>query len=448
MRALRSLASFAAASLAAMALFAPSPARANGRFPIADQLVVDPKDPTHLVLRTTYGILGSNDSGKSWSWVCEAAVGYGGTQDPAMGVLGDGTVLAGVFEGLAVTHDRGCSWAMAGGPLAQQYTIDVSVHHDDPSRGVAITSTGIGNGNFHVALAETADNGASWTLAGNALDTDFLALTVDVAPSDPNRVYLSGLVGKSLQPAMQRTDDRGKTWTITYLDAAYAKGTPFIAAIDPQNPDRVYLRLSMSPASAGDPDDRMLVSDDGAVTFKEVYAGKDDLLGFALSPDGTRVALGGPKDGIQMAAAKDLAFQQVSKLYTRCLVWTPGGLYACANEFTDGFTLGLSKDDGKTFASVYHLSDLAQMECPAGSPTPPACAPTWPAVCSTLGVKPPACGDAPTTSSSSNSGGASPAPSTGCNCHIEPSAPALAGPLAALAIALGALLRRGRRDRA
>jgi hypothetical protein len=451
MRKLRLAPSFLTAALAVSVLFAPRQASANGRFPLADQLVVDPSDPSHLVLRTTYGIVESSDGGSRWSWTCEAAVGYGGTQDPAVGVLADGTILAGVFEGLSVSHDRGCSWAFAGEPLAAEYTIDVSVHRDDPSRAVAITSTGTGSG-FHVILAETKNNGVTWSQAGNALLSDLIALTVDVTPSMPDRVYASGLVGKALAPALERTDDRGLNWTRTYLDAAYAKGVPFIAAIDPTNPDRVYVRLSGTTADGTMPLDRLLVSDDGAATFKEVYAGAGDLLGFALSPDGKRVAIGGPKDGIRIANAADLVFQQVSAVYTRCLTWTPGGLYACGNEFKDGFTLGLSMDEGKTFKSIYHLKDICPLACPAGAKTPEACEESWPVIAVTLGIKPAACGDAATTSSSTSSVGAGASSGGsgdgGCGCRLG-SSPRDEAAFASIVCALGlGLAKRGKRRRA
>jgi len=438
----RALPCFAAALTLSLAA---SSASANGRFPIADQLVVDPSDASHIVLRTTYGILETSDAGAKWSWICEAAVGYGGTQDPAIGILSDGTVLAGVFEGLGVTHDRGCSWAMVGGVLEGEYIIDVSVQKDDPKRGVAMTSTGTGMG-FHVIVAETSDNGATWAQAGTAIMSDFIALTIDVAPSDPNRIYASGLVGKVLAPAIERSDDRGKTWVRTYLDAAYAGDVPFLAAIDPQDPNRIYLRLS------GDPVDRLLMSTDGAATWSEVFTGTDDLLGFALSPDGSRVAVGGPKDGVQVAATADLMFTKTSSLYTRCLTWTDAGLYACANEFTDNFTVGLSKDEGKTFQPIYHLPDICPIECPEGAPAPAACVQTWPGVAATLGIEPTACGGtAPSTSSSSSSssgaGGSSTTTNNGSSCTCGTSgASALGGAGITFAFAsFAARLRRRRR---
>ncbi|MDI1437080.1 WD40/YVTN/BNR-like repeat-containing protein [Polyangium sorediatum] len=433
-----------AATIAAISLLAPAASHANGRFPIADQLVVDPKDPAHIVLRTTYGILETSNTGSSWSWICEGAVGYGGTQDPAIGVLADGTILAGVFEGLSVSHDRGCAWGFVEAPLKDEYVIDVSVHRDDPTRAVAITSTGKGTDGFHVIIAETADSGGTWTQAGKPLLSDFIALTVDVTPSNPQRLYASGIVGKSFAPAIERSDDRGETWTRTYLDAAYAKFVPFLAAIDPQNPDRVYLRLS------GDPVDKLLVSDDAGATFTEAFTGTDDLLGFALSPDGTRVAIGGPKDGVQIANTADLAFQKVSSIYTRCLTWTTAGMYACGNQFVDHFTVGFSKDEGKTFENIYNLPDICPLECGEGATTPTACLMTWPGIAATLGIDPSACGGIGAGSGSgSGSGGSGPRelePAGGCDCGLG-SASGASGAAALGGLAALVLRLRRRKDR-
>lgn len=434
----RRLASLLGAALAALpTLLTPSLSFANGRFPLADQLVVDPQDPSHLVLRTTFGILSSSDAGGSWGWVCEAAVGYGGTQDPAMGVLADGTVLAGIFEGLAITHDRGCSWAFAKAPLEAEYVIDVSVHRDEPARAAAITSTGNGAG-FHVILAETNDNGLTWTPAGTAIDTDMISLTVDVAPSNTDRVYVSGVVGKDYAPAIERTDDRGKTWTRTTFDPAYAKESPYIAAVDPTNPDRVYVRLS------GTDIDHLLVSDDGAKTFKEIFSTPSDLLGFSLSPDGKRVIIGSTVEGILMANATDLAFQKISAVQSRCLTWTNAGIYSCANEFVDKFTLGLSTDEGKTFTPIYKLPEICPLACPAGASATDKCASTWPALAATLGVNQAACGSG-TGSSNSSSSGSSPPVETkpGCGCDITNSS----GKTVAGVVAVGVLLTAIRRKR-
>src|SRR5215475_8960530 len=87
------------ACVAVACVAAAGSARANGRFPAANQLVASQTDPNYLVLRTTFGILFSHDQGTTWDWICEKGVGYGGVEDPSMGILPSG-VIAGIFGGL------------------------------------------------------------------------------------------------------------------------------------------------------------------------------------------------------------------------------------------------------------------------------------------------------------------------------------------------------------
>jgi hypothetical protein len=110
-----------------------APAHANGRFPGADQLIADPIDPQHLVVRTTFGFISTRDGGAHWSWICEEIVGRIGTADPPIAVMGDGTIVVAVpFEGGAVSHDEGCTWSRAPDPLAGQLAVDVTLEPNDP----------------------------------------------------------------------------------------------------------------------------------------------------------------------------------------------------------------------------------------------------------------------------------------------------------------------------
>jgi hypothetical protein len=424
----------------AIAATLATPAFANGRFPAAGQVVIDPGDPAHIVIRATYGILQTVDSGQSWQWVCEGAIGYSGVEDPAMGVTGNGTILAGIFAGLAVSPDRGCSWAFEGGPLQAQYTIDVAVQQDDPMRALALTSTGSQSG-FHVILVETADGGATWAQAGVAVDTEFLALTVEVAPSDPDRVYLSGLFGAEYEGAMARTSDRGQTWEILPFDLQGAD-SPYIGAIDPANADRLYVRTD-HPV-----DDALYVSDDAAQTWTKVAVAPGEMLGFALSPDGSQVAIGGPQLGLQIASTTDFEFQDQGKQKVACLKWHDSGLYACGSEFEDGFTLGRFVDAQTGFTSVYHLADLEELVCAAGTITADKCPQEWPPVAETLGISGSGGGGGAAASSGA---GASPAGSgdddDGCGVCSVGAGRASGGGWAAAACVAGAALAVGLRRR-
>ena len=99
--------------LLAAALLAAAPAaRANGRFPTAQQLAVPPNDPDLLLLMATFGVNVSHDKGATWQWVCEGAVGYQSNENPTLGVTQADSILISTFEGLGVSTDQSCTWTL------------------------------------------------------------------------------------------------------------------------------------------------------------------------------------------------------------------------------------------------------------------------------------------------------------------------------------------------
>ena len=312
------------AALSVLAL--ASPARANGRYPASSQLALSPKDPSVLLVRATYGLLLSRDAGRTWSWICEAAVGYGSEEDPMMAFTADGTLLAGIFEGLSVGTPDACVWSFAPGALADKFVIDIALDKVDPSRGVLIISNSVGQDDagapgFLTQLWQTADHGHTWAQAGVSLPSQFLGLTVDTAPSNPQRVYLSGRNGPPDYPGvLERSDDRGATWQMLPIPGADSTHLPYIGAVDPQNPDVLYVRLDSDPA------DTLLVSKDGGATWTTAYPAMGKLTGFALSPDGATVAIGGSFDGVLTAPSSTLAFTKASSVGALCLTWGASGL--------------------------------------------------------------------------------------------------------------------------
>jgi MYXO-CTERM domain-containing protein len=376
-----------AAALAVLAV--PAVASANGRFPAAGQIALDPADPNTLLVRATYGLLVTHDHGQRWSWICEGSVGYGNIEDPMMAYTADGTLIAGVFEGLAVSHDSGCQFDFLAGGLDKKYVIDLSTERADPSKGVLIISNSSGQndagmGTFLTQLWETSDNAKTWTQAGVSLPDLFLGLTVDAAPSDRNRVYLSGRYGPpDYAGALERSDDRGATWQDLPIPGTDSTHLPYIGGIDPTNPDVVYVRID------SDPSDQLVVTRDGGHTWSQVFSSVGNLSGFAVSPDGSTLALGGEKDGVWMATTNTLQFTRVSNVGVRCLTWSLSGLYACADEFVDKFTVGVSVDRGASWTPLMHLSNLCgPLACGAGSSTGKVCPPLWSTIKATINAQP------------------------------------------------------------
>lgn len=350
-------------------------ARANGVFPSAEQIVVDPLDPSHIVVRTTYGLLTTRAAGDPWDWICESAVGYSSGFHPSIGITNDGTVLAGVPDGVSIAQGPGCAWGLAAGLGPGAVVVDLSVEKGDPSHAVAVTASFAGS---PARLWESSDNGVTWAQAGVALPAGYTPLTVDVAPSDPERVYVSAQV--STKGALLVSPDRGQTWLTFTVPSTSADEQPFIGAVDPLNADLVYIRTT---GVSG----HVLVYDHAAVAFTSIFSGVGLLRGFALSPDGQTLLVGGASDGIMRASVADFAFEKVSSVATRCLTWTEAGVYTCASEFPDNFTIGLSHDEGATFETLLKQPCVrGPLDCDPATTAGAACPPEWPAIAIQLGT--------------------------------------------------------------
>ncbi len=428
------------ATLLGATSFGASAARANGRFPNADHLVVDPGDPSHIVVRATYGIVQTFDAGATWVWLCEPAVGYGGTDDPAISVTEAGTVLVGIRDGVATSFDDGCVWNVDASALAGLRIVDLATDVADPSTAIGISGDDA-DGNPRVIVAETTDDGMSWTALGPELDTDLVPETIDAAPSMPSRLYVSAIAGAQTDPVIERSSDRGQTWTRVAIDISGADRT-FISAISPTDPDTLYLRVP------GELTDRLFISTDAAETWTLIAELEGEMLGFAAEPNGDRVAIGIKQGGVHVASTTDHVFSRIADTGVRCLTWSASGLYACGNEGQDGFTVARSIDGGVTFTPLYHLLDIGLLTCPAGTDTGDTCPALYPALLEQLGNTEGSGGAGGAAAGSSSSGAPTPPPiedGDGCGC-ATPATPASRSAGIALAAAL-LLLRRRRASR-
>ena len=378
--------SFLAALL--VACLSSAPALANGRFPKANQLVIAPGAPDTMTLRTTFGILFSSDRGASWDWVCESAVGYPANtnEDPSLGLTANKTAIVGLYEGISVSPDTGCTWKHIGGALDKEVIVDIVVRPDAPHTAFGLTSTYVtaddaGAATYNARLFGTTDDGASWSPVGVPIDPSVLSETVEVAKSNPHRFYVSAVkgAGATATGLLYVSDDDGASWAVRQvpLDPKNERA-PFVGAVDPTNADRIYVRTGGGSMSS-----RLLVSDDAGITFRAVYTGAP-MLGFALSPDGSKVFLGGG-DGLFVANKTDLVFKKQSSIVVQCLATSGNTLYACSSE-SSGFILGASEDDGVTFVAKLHLSTVrGPLACPSGTAAN-ACVVDWPALRDSLGA--------------------------------------------------------------
>ncbi len=448
-----------ALAMTCTALFVPSRAMANGRFPAANRIVLSPSDPDLVITRATYGVLRSEDRGATWSFLCEDALGLAqtATEDPALELTGAGALVAGVMipAGLDVSNDRGCTWSCVGGALAGQAIVDLAVRSEVSSTLVALaTPTDAAGQPAGPAVYQSTDDGSHWAQLGQALDPNLLVSTVDVAPSDPHRLYVSATrgFGPGRTASLLVSLDEGTTWTerAVPLDTA-SEAFIYIGGVDPLDADRLYVRTGAPKGQSGPT--RLLVSVDGGNTFQVGLTLSGQMLGFALSPDGSKVYAGGNIDGLFVGQRETGTFARMQSVvrgrdagaidvHIECLATRGSELWACADD-PSGFIAGVSTDDGATFEPRLQLGSVgAAIACEPGAPGVLACGADASASacggqpfaqlcmnlgCSDGGVEPPV---APTPAPSSKPpGGCSSVPSPGAGLL------AVAGVGAALALA-------------
>jgi len=372
-------------------------AHANGRFPESNAIFFAPNDAEYVLLRTTFGQILSHDRGKTWDWVCEQSVGLAGVEDPMYSITPDNTVIASTFQGLAVSRDGSCNFGFVGNALEDLVFIDLTSRPRTPGPVVAFASSYDGQDDagaifFKSRLFETTDEGKTFAPLGPALDPTLLGETVDVTASDPDRIYVSAQRSpdKDRTAALLTSRDHGKTWTESPIALASGERAAFIAAVDPRNADRIYVRTSSSSNAPS----RLLLSDDAGKTFRTIFTAQGPLAGFALAKDGTKVWVGGVRDGLHVASTTDFAFAQRSKVEVSCLALAADGLWTCSSE-KSGFVVGLSKDEGATFEKKLRFCEIrGPLACAPGSTTHTQCtlggtstnaSPPWPSQRALLG---------------------------------------------------------------
>lgn len=434
-------------------------AEANGRFPESNQLFFSPNDEQQLILRTTFGFLVSRDRGLTWGWVCENAFPLSGSEDPMIAVTPNGNVLATTFQGMSFSKTKACNWEyLKTAPLANPGTdgvdrgrvfIDLTTNPNDAKNVVVFASTydrqdEDGGIYFSSQLFETVDEGVTFTKLGPDLDSSFLGYTLDLTKTDPQRIYVTAVrnPGGPVAALLLTSKDRGLTYTETPIQLEDTERGVYIAAVDPTNADHVYVRTS----NGTDKPSRLLYSDNAGQSWRVVYKGVGPLVGFALSPDATKVFVGGPKDGIQVASTTDFQFSQRSNIEIQCLAVSTDGLWACSNE-KSGFIIAVSKDDGVTFEKKTHFCDIkGALECPSGTSTNTECPGRWPAQAGFLGCEGFTGADGGGPDASVSAGGGLVEPGGGCDCRTTRAPGAAAFATAALGLAgLVAFMRRVRR---
>jgi hypothetical protein len=384
--------------LAALAVaLAAAAAHANGRPPLTNGLFFKPGDAHSLYVRTTFGLLISHDDGCTMSWICEQDVGYGGNYDPKFAIAADGTIFATTpTQGLRISRDDGCSFTSAANVPADAWTDGLDI---GPTGEVWVTTASTGAPNDVYA---STDNGATFTPRGMLSPTIWWK-TVKVARSNPMRIYVGGYEvagvlpdgGMSPLAHLAHSDDDGAHWTPSPLTGVMYGATPtlLVNAVDPANPDIVYVTSVQANPPMGD---ILYRSSDAGQTLTQVLATTDPIRDVVVR-DAQTVIVATQLGGSFVSTSAGTSFSPMnSPPQLACLAQRgDGALLGCgANWQPDYMAVGQSADGGASWTKVWRFVELyGPQSCPAGTTEHDTCAATlWPNLMSQFGATGPACG--------------------------------------------------------
>ncbi len=450
MRTARIVALAAALSLAA----ASSASQANGRFPTAQHVVVGPGPSSDVIaLRTTFGLLLSRNGGRTFAWMCEEGLYYplvpAFNYDAPIEVTAGGTVLYAYEEGLRTTFDA-CKHDEVES-VRGRFFADLTT---TPAGTVAYAIEGAQSGVNAVFRGDTmtgAFRRVGDGVAGVAFDT------IEVAPSDPMRLYLTGRREEGFAPVFFRSDDGGATMRALTGDGG-TYDSLWVSGVDPTNPDVVFVRAAAGLGT------ELLRSRDGGMRFERVAMARDPMLGFAISDDGRTVWYGSIAEGLQRSDDGGETFRQVNPLPVLCLRQHAGTLWACSDWINQPFALGRSSDGGRSFSTVVNFSNfdafVGPPTCTQRSEGADICVERWPLLQRMLEAPEPdasapvfdsgardATADVPRDAARDAAFDAAPdaatpaPPDTTCGCRT-PGLPTRSPLVALVALALAALRRR------
>jgi MYXO-CTERM domain-containing protein len=452
--------------LAACALAAvPGQVLANGRPPQTMGVHFRPGHPDEILLAATFGALFSTDGGDTWRWFCETAVGYGGTFDPDYAVSEGGTVFATTFDGVQIMSD-GCTFATSP-TFGESFA---GVVAEGPDGRVFLAMNYPGN-ELNVPpippdykLYRSDNDGASWD-AGTTVGTGGETWqSLEIAPSDPDRIYLTGYrLDKDAEKVrlLFRSDNGGTSYAPLSVGAFELTGRSDlkIAAISPLDPDRVLARVTWWNPS-GVVGDAFYLTTNGGGAWTKVLELNDNAPGVTFLSSGDAV-IGTFRSGVHHSTNQGASFSLLTTPQPNvyCLREAPDhSLWACTNNLdVPPFNNGLMRTtDLENWTPIMSFEEdiVGPVDCPAGTIQQDCCTvkveacpfnitPEWCYLRAQLGIlaNPFEC---PTAfPDASMVGGESPVKPGSC-CDIGGGQPAGA---ALLALVVGASLRRRRRRR-
>jgi MYXO-CTERM domain-containing protein len=318
---------------------------------------------TDAVLDANFGLVYPSPQG-GWRYTCDDI--FGGRIPYRTQIARDGRVYVPSMSGLWV-GTGGCGWVLATGALSNMAVYDVAFDPKDPQRIWIV-------GGDPRTVALSTDGGKTFT-AKQTFAASLLFIRVAVAPSDPNTIYLSGFNGTKVPLVLAVSTDGGVTWTINdtaSMGVATSNQIVDFMGISPDDPSTIFVVVT---DAMGDQIWKSTTKGKNMVKVLTLADAEEwPRAGFTFGADGKTVYVAGfdplntgmqPPASLYISHDGGMTWDRRTSPMTgpryRCIAFRDNRLYACAGEQLAGdqFLLGSSADEGKTWAPMMRLTDVA-----------------------------------------------------------------------------------------
>jgi uncharacterized protein (TIGR03382 family) len=348
---------------------------ANGRPPQTSSITFRPGAEREILAGTSFGLLFSKDNGATWRWMCEDALPYGGMYDPDYEIMNSGTLLATTFDGLKVNRD-GCvfdSTVLAPAPPALKFFSVLARSSSNILYAAAADPT---DANIYKS---TTDGTSFTTITQPGMLNDWYQ-SLEVAPSDPNRLYVSGYrfvtggSGTTKEFFMFTSNNAGGAWTPMSLTGitTMSNSTLEIAALSRTNPLHLFARVTLEDNAIAD---GVYESTNGGTSWTKIRS-EQGSISVLLRANGDLV-LGTQTRGSfkRVSGAPPTTFTPIANApHINCLVENSAGeVWACTQNYgspavpTDNSGI-MKTTDLVTWTTVLRYQEIFEpVSCPAST---------------------------------------------------------------------------------
>ena len=363
-----------------VAAFFAREARGNGAFPDEFSIHFPAAAPHRIYVGANFGLLVSEDDGATWRYACEPWVTEGSsaalTQDNVSfyHLTADGAAIIALSREVTRTEDNACTWPPSSGVIIGKVVNDF---FPDPNDATLVLAVVLDSSGSYVVASH--DGGK--TFVDPPLYTSTGLITgLELSQSSPGVIYLTSVPFSGSGATLARSDDYGAHWAPVTMSMP-AGSEPLIMAIDPADANTVYLRVVSAL------NDSVVITTNAGQSFDTPLTITGQFSSFLRAGDGALYV--GTLDGtLYVRAPGATTFTSHAAPHFRCLGQRPGTsrIFACGDMGIDGFSVGYSDDNGKTFQRMMSFTDLlGPLTCTSVATN---CASHWERIQGVLGLTP------------------------------------------------------------